>query len=385
MAFEITIQELTKQANDLLRLFQRTRDKKYKDEEVRIRRIISDLGNIDLGGSVPTLQQVTDAGAITSDAINVGGITTDYVQLDTAATPTPVQGMMFWDSARSTIDVQLDSDVSAKIGQDNFWYVRNESGQTIPKGKAVMAAGTVRATGRILIKKMVADGTISSKFLLGITAEDIADGADGFVMNIGKLRQINTSGWEDGDVLYCDASTPGNLTSTKPSSPNLALPVAFVVNSAVNQNGTLAIRVQILDENSTGGSSAATWGSITGTLSNQTDLNNALNTKTNKLITTNRQTGEIYTLALSDADKLVEMNYSNHNAIVIPSNLDVPFPTGTQILVAQYGSGQTAIEPVAGVDIRSNGNKRKLNVRYSGATLIKIGTNEWYLFGDIVA
>jgi hypothetical protein len=385
MAFEITIQELTKQANDLLRLFQRTRDKKYKDEEVRIRRIISDLGNIDLGGSVPTLQQVTDAGAITSDAINVGGITTDYVQLDTTATPTPVQGMMFWDSDRRTIDVQLDSDVSAKIAQDNFWYVKNRSGATIPKGKAVRTAGTVGGSGRILIEKMVADGSISSKYLLGITAEDIANGDDGFVMNIGKLRQINTSGWNDGDVLYCDASTPGNLTSTKPSSPNLALPVAFVVNSAPGQNGTLAIRVQILDENSTGGSSAATWGSITGTLSNQTDLNDALNTKTNKLITTNRQTGLSYTLVLSDADKLVEMNNSNQNEINIPLNSSYAFPIGTQILVAQYGSGQTVIVPAAGVDVRSNGNKRKLNVRYSGATLIKIGTNEWYCFGDLVS
>jgi hypothetical protein len=27
----------------------------------------------------------------------------------------------------------------------------------------------------------------------------------------------------------------------------------------------------------------------------------------------------------------------------------------------------------------------KLNAQYSGATLIKIDTNEWYLFGDITA
>jgi hypothetical protein len=82
---------------------------------------------------------------------------------------------------------------------------------------------------------------------LGITAEDIANGADGFVMNIGKLRQVNTTIWPDGTVLYCDPTTAGNLTSTKPSSPNLALPVAFVVHSAAN--GVLAIRVSILDEN----------------------------------------------------------------------------------------------------------------------------------------
>jgi hypothetical protein len=110
----------------------------------------------------------------------------------------------------------------------------------------------------------------------------------------------------------------------------------------------------------------------------------ALDTKTNKLITTNRQTAS-YTLVLSDADKLVEMNVATANDLTIPLNSSVAFATGTQILLAQYGAGQTTIVPTSGVTVRSNGAKLKLNVQYSGATLIKIGTDEWYLFGDIVA
>jgi hypothetical protein len=110
----------------------------------------------------------------------------------------------------------------------------------------------------------------------------------------------------------------------------------------------------------------------------------ALDTKTNKLITTNRQTAS-YTLVLGDADKLVEMNVGSANNLTIPLNSSVAFATGTQILLAQYGAGQTTIVPTSGVTVRSNGGKLKLNVQYSGATLIKIGTDEWYLFGDIVA
>ena len=106
--------------------------------------------------------------------------------------------------------------------------------------------------------------------------------------------------------------------------------------------------------------------------------------KTNKLITTNRQTAS-YTLVLSDADKLVEMNVGSANNLTIPLNSSVAFPTGTQILLAQYGAGQTTIVATSGVTVRSNGGKLKLNVQYSGATLIKIGTDEWYLFGDIVS
>ena len=109
-----------------------------------------------------------------------------------------------------------------------------------------------------------------------------------------------------------------------------------------------------------------------------------VDSKTAKLITTNRQTAS-YTLVLGDADKLVEMNVATANNLTVPPNSSVAFATGTQILLAQYGSGQTTIVAGSGVTIRSNGAKLKLNVQYSGATLIKIGTDEWYLFGDIVA
>ena len=108
----------------------------------------------------------------------------------------------------------------------------------------------------------------------------------------------------------------------------------------------------------------------------------ALDAKTNKLITTNRQTAS-YTLVIGDADKLVEINNASANNLTVPLNSSVAFPTGTQILLAQYGAGQTTIVATSGVTIRSNGAKLKLNAQYSGATLIKIDTNEWYLFGDI--
>jgi hypothetical protein len=109
-----------------------------------------------------------------------------------------------------------------------------------------------------------------------------------------------------------------------------------------------------------------------------------IDTKTNKLIVTNRQTAS-YTLVLSDADKLVEINNASANNLTIPLFSSVAFATGTQILLAQYGAGQTTIVATSGVTIRSNGGKLKLNAQYSGATLIKIDTNEWYLFGDIAS
>ena len=106
------------------------------------------------------------------------------------------------------------------------------------------------------------------------------------------------------------------------------------------------------------------------------------NNKTDKLITANRQTAS-YTLVLTDADKIVEMNVATANNLTVPLNSSVAFSIGTQILLAQYGAGQTTLVPTSGVNIRSTGSKLKLSGQYSGATLIKIATDEWYLFGDI--
>jgi hypothetical protein len=106
------------------------------------------------------------------------------------------------------------------------------------------------------------------------------------------------------------------------------------------------------------------------------------NAKQDSTITTNRQTAS-YTLALTDANKLVEMNVATANNLTVPLNSVVAFPVGTQILLSQYGAGQTTVVATGGVTINSSGGKLKLNTQYSGATLIKIATNEWYLFGDI--
>ncbi len=106
-----------------------------------------------------------------------------------------------------------------------------------------------------------------------------------------------------------------------------------------------------------------------------------LDSKTNKTITANRQTAS-YTLVASDADKLVEMNVASANNLTVPSST---FSAGTQILLSQYGAGQTTVVAGASMTIRSNGGKLKLSGQYSGATLVFISGTEAYLFGDITA
>lgn len=152
--------------------------------------------------------------------------------------------------------------------------------------------------------------------------------------------------------------------------------------SELSSNGTNYVSFKAPD--SLAGNSAYILPSADGNngQSLTTDGAGTLSWQDNRYLTLNTQT-DSYTLALSDDNKLVELNKSTSNTLTIPLNSSVAFPVGTQILIAQYGSGQTTIAGAVGVTLRSSGGKTKIAAQYGMATLIKRATNEWYLAGDI--
>ena len=94
----------------------------------------------------------------------------------------------------------------------------------------------------------------------------------------------------------------------------------------------------------------------------------------------NDQTGTTYTLALTDVAKVVSLTNGSAITLTVPTNASVAFPTGTQILLYQGGAGQVTVSSSA--TIRSQGSKLKMNGQYSVAGLLKVGTDEWVLFGN---
>ena len=98
----------------------------------------------------------------------------------------------------------------------------------------------------------------------------------------------------------------------------------------------------------------------------------------------NRQTAS-YTLVLTDQNDIVEMNVASANNLTIPLNSSVAFPIGTEIQVLQYGAGQTTIVATSGVTTRSKSGQLKIANQYTGVTLVKVGTDEWYVIGNLSA
>jgi hypothetical protein len=88
-----------------------------------------------------------------------------------------------------------------------------------------------------------------------------------------------------------------------------------------------------------------------------------------------------YTLAQSDAYGLI--NAATGMTITVPPFSTAAFPTGSQVLIYRSAVSAVAITAGSGVTINAPGGADEVAAQYSIATLLKLGTNEWVLGGDI--
>lgn len=180
-----------------------------------------------------------------ASAANVTDV--DYLGFDTAAAHSVSEGEVAWNADEGTVDIGLPGGVVLQSGQEFYFYVRNNSGAEIPDGTAVMATGTIGASGRITVGKMDGSDITNARLLLGVTTQAIANGADGFVTSFGKVRGVDTSAWGEGDILWIDDTTPGSLTNVEPTDGNIGMSTAIVINSSATV-GTIFVRVTPRDE-----------------------------------------------------------------------------------------------------------------------------------------
>ena len=158
-----------------------------------------------------------------------------YVDLDTTATsPVAAKARMWYNSEDDTLNLGHDNGVVQQIGQEFFMPpCKNNSGVTIPNGAFVMATG---AQGdKITIAKAVTNGTVAPEYMIGVATRDItSDDEFGHIITNGIVRDVNTSTWIVGTILYPDPTTAGAFTSTKPTAPSIKTPIAIVLR----QNAT---------------------------------------------------------------------------------------------------------------------------------------------------
>lgn len=89
-----------------------------------------------------------------------------------------------------------------------------------------------------------------------------------------------------------------------------------------------------------------------------------------------------FIVELSDAGKILKCDSGASMIATIPTEASVAFQNGQKIDFIQYGAGQLTIAGAVGVTVRATPTN-KLRARYSVASAVKIGTNEWVLVGDL--
>ena len=103
-----------------------------------------------------------------------------------------------------------------------------------------------------------------------------------------------------------------------------------------------------------------------------------------KIVTTiNNQTWTTYTLALTDHNKLVRLTNAAAIALTIPTNASVAIPIWAQTDGAQQWAGAVTIW-WAWITINSKDSNLTTNWQWVWFTLIKVWTDEWDLYGDLI-
>ncbi|WP_267395588.1 MULTISPECIES: hypothetical protein [unclassified Sphingomonas] len=89
-----------------------------------------------------------------------------------------------------------------------------------------------------------------------------------------------------------------------------------------------------------------------------------------------------YTLTLADRGKHLYFGANSGNTVTIPPNASVAFPIGAQILVVNNGGGAQTIAQGSGVKLFGSGGVKNYGLPSgSAATLIKVGSDNWFIFG----
>lgn len=143
-------------------------------------------------------------------------------------------GQLYYNTTdRSLVFHNAESDVEMNVGQELWLVVRNETGSSIVNGSAVYINGT-HATGVPTIALAQANNEITA-VCTGLTTHTIENNTYGFVTTDGIVHGLDTSAFSGGNVLYLSATTPGALTTTRPSAPNIEFRIGVVTRANPSQ------------------------------------------------------------------------------------------------------------------------------------------------------
>ena len=186
--------------------------------------------------------------------LNLGtyNVTADQVNLNVTPTGTlPIGGTQWNNTIGSSETLLKGGSVTLKNGVDLVARVVNKVNPNTTLTKAsyqvVKVAG---AQGqRLAVELARANNDLNSADTLGMVIETIAPNQEGFILTVGQIEGINTTGslqgetWTDGDVLYLSPTTAGRITNVKPNGLTGHIVVIGYVEYAHANNGKIYVKI----------------------------------------------------------------------------------------------------------------------------------------------
>jgi hypothetical protein len=182
---------------------------------------------------------------VIDDSGNVSGVNSitdpDTIGFNTAYATPLTAGQLGWDNTFNSLAYGMSGgNIIQHIGEDTYIYIKATA--AITKGQVIMFTGSVGASG--VLTGAPATGVTNAQYIVGVAAESIANNGFGYVQTFGELRNVNTSAFADGDILYYNSAVTGGFTTTFPTS-GLIVTVAAVVNGGSVGGGVIQIRVTV--------------------------------------------------------------------------------------------------------------------------------------------
>ena len=204
----------------------------------------------------PTIPIVTGfvpyTGATTNVNLGEFELKAGQLTLDTTPTGTAAVTTTRWnDSLGSTETTLKGGSVILKNGVDLVARVVNKVTPNTTLTKA--AYQVVKVSGaqgqRLAVNLAQANTDLNSADTLGVVIETIATNQEGFILTVGQIENINTTGslqgetWTDGDVLYLSPTTAGRITNIKPNGSTGHIVVIGYVEYAHANNGKIYVKI----------------------------------------------------------------------------------------------------------------------------------------------
>ena len=162
----------------------------------------------------------------------------DGISLNTNPTYAKQQGQLYWDGSALTLAVDINSDVTLQVGQEQLMQVYNGTGSTILNGQVVYITGTYSPD--IPIVALAKADNVNTAHAVGIATQDIIASNTGFVTLGGIIHDLNTLGYTAGDFLYLSDTVAGAFTSTPVQSPSIWVRVGKVLNVSATTGSVIA-------------------------------------------------------------------------------------------------------------------------------------------------